>query len=104
MIRRPPRSTLFPYTTLFRSLIFAQNHLERSHFPTALNDDITHSLTMDVGKEGCKGYPPSAHPAITGSVVTLGLSTHQFSTGAFYLPVHHLIACIAHLQPGNQHT
>src|SRR5258708_27633079 len=22
MIRRPPRSTLFPYTTLFRSLIF----------------------------------------------------------------------------------
>src|SRR2546422_9248164 len=24
MIRRPPRSTLFPYTTLFRSLIFAQ--------------------------------------------------------------------------------
>src|SRR2546428_4842802 len=23
MIRRPPRSTLFPYTTLFRSLLFA---------------------------------------------------------------------------------
>src|SRR2546422_2904745 len=23
MIRRPPRSTLFPYTTLFRSIIFA---------------------------------------------------------------------------------
>src|SRR5256885_6381053 len=25
MIRRPPRSTLFPYTTLFRSGIFASN-------------------------------------------------------------------------------
>src|SRR5690349_24152369 len=24
MIRRPPRSTLFPYTTLFRSLVFAK--------------------------------------------------------------------------------
>src|SRR5436190_10379794 len=24
MIRRPPRSTLFPYTTLFRSSVFAQ--------------------------------------------------------------------------------
>src|SRR3712207_8483854 len=24
MIRRPPRSTLFPYTTLFRSLLFAR--------------------------------------------------------------------------------
>src|SRR2546429_8407055 len=28
MIRRPPRSTLFPYTTLFRSL-----HLRAQHFP-----------------------------------------------------------------------
>src|SRR2546430_7041053 len=28
MIRRPPRSTLFPYTTLFRSvLVQCQNHL-----------------------------------------------------------------------------
>src|SRR5258708_19463413 len=28
MIRRPPRSTLFPYTTLFRSL---ENHRRRRH-------------------------------------------------------------------------
>src|SRR2546425_3738758 len=27
MIRRPPRSTLFPYTTLFRSLPFHNAHL-----------------------------------------------------------------------------
>src|SRR5258708_15487809 len=27
MIRRPPRSTLFPYTTLFRSLRTARRHL-----------------------------------------------------------------------------
>ena len=36
MIRRPPRSTLFPYTTLFRSAIsgalegYAMQHTERS--------------------------------------------------------------------------
>ena len=29
MIRRPPRSTLFPYTTLFRSAYQAYNGLER---------------------------------------------------------------------------
>src|SRR3712207_9024321 len=29
MIRRPPRSTLFPYTTLFRSLLEAVAHLRR---------------------------------------------------------------------------
>src|SRR2546429_2750121 len=28
MIRRPPRSTLFPYTTLFRSLAGAAHHYE----------------------------------------------------------------------------
>src|SRR2546422_6947805 len=27
MIRRPPRSTLFPYTTLFRSLLRRQGHI-----------------------------------------------------------------------------
>src|SRR2546426_5799629 len=27
MIRRPPRSTLFPYTTLFRSLLWSMLHL-----------------------------------------------------------------------------
>src|SRR3712207_6388985 len=27
MIRRPPRSTLFPYTTLFRSLLLDSGHL-----------------------------------------------------------------------------
>src|SRR3712207_7055658 len=29
MIRRPPRSTLFPYTTLFRSLLLARELRER---------------------------------------------------------------------------
>src|SRR3712207_7848341 len=29
MIRRPPRSTLFPYTTLFRSHVLAQPHRHR---------------------------------------------------------------------------
>src|SRR2546427_6555104 len=31
MIRRPPRSTLFPYTTLFRSVPELQSHHRREH-------------------------------------------------------------------------
>src|SRR2546422_7946324 len=31
MIRRPPRSTLFPYTTLFRSLLVERHHLAVEH-------------------------------------------------------------------------
>src|SRR5688572_31255020 len=52
MIRRPPRSTLFPYTTLFRSplirLNIVQKHfkpiLERANLPTTLRlYDLRHS-------------------------------------------------------------
>src|SRR2546429_7267855 len=35
MIRRPPRSTLFPYTTLFRS---HANDAVRAHAPVVLDD------------------------------------------------------------------
>src|SRR5258705_13601987 len=36
MIRRPPRSTLFPYTTLFRSLVTSVNDA-----PVAVDDSYT---------------------------------------------------------------
>src|SRR2546422_11737812 len=37
MIRRPPRSTLFPYTTLFRSLLFS---VGGDFFTLTLPDDV----------------------------------------------------------------
>src|SRR2546426_4409786 len=33
MIRRPPRSTLFPYTTLFRSLVLSDRTADRERAP-----------------------------------------------------------------------
>src|SRR3712207_8113969 len=40
MIRRPPRSTLFPYTTLFRSTLDGVVHpLSDRHWPTVDPDD-----------------------------------------------------------------
>src|SRR3712207_8084748 len=38
MIRRPPRSTLFPYTTLFRSLVEA--HFHPTYFNVAALEDL----------------------------------------------------------------
>src|SRR5688572_32517584 len=32
MIRRPPRSTLFPYTTLFRSVVFQVSDINQTAF------------------------------------------------------------------------
>src|SRR2546426_3836675 len=39
MIRRPPRSTLFPYTTLFRSQLLAPNFIE-VRFPSAIRPPV----------------------------------------------------------------
>src|SRR5690554_8155554 len=38
MIRRPPRSTLFPYTTLFRSRIILEHGIKRAVFRRSLSD------------------------------------------------------------------
>src|SRR2546430_13648591 len=43
MIRRPPRSTLFPYTTLFRSRIPGDDDAGRSAFGNSLDRALFHS-------------------------------------------------------------
>src|SRR5260370_35057168 len=70
MIRRPPRSTLFPYTTLFRSLrdAFTEAAADRAARITALGDE----------------YLPLAHivdeaaivNAIVGLLATGGSTNH----------------------------
>src|ERR1022692_2887089 len=49
MIRRPPRSTLFPYTTLFRSIyhfwpMVARRHLVRVTVPVSRSEEHTSEL------------------------------------------------------------
>src|SRR2546426_4687824 len=43
MIRRPPRSTLFPYTTLFRSL--GRKRLQEHRYQVAQQDDAQKRVT-----------------------------------------------------------
>src|SRR5258708_27567198 len=50
MIRRPPRYTLFPYTTLFRSII-----LQRP--VPVLDDDTPDTLARRVFEQECEAYP-----------------------------------------------
>src|SRR2546429_1672064 len=49
MIRRPPRSTLFPYTTLFRSLLVKEQQLGAEHPDTAR---IVHNLALLYRQQG----------------------------------------------------
>src|SRR3712207_8961735 len=50
MIRRPPRSTLFPYTTLFRSRFFLARH------QAADERKFCASNPSSIPRESCKGY------------------------------------------------
>src|SRR2546426_2086318 len=49
MIRRPPRSTLFPYTTLFRSDVEPTRHLTRAELQSLAFHSITQVRDLEPG-------------------------------------------------------
>src|SRR2546430_12654996 len=59
MIRRPPRSTLFPYTTLFRS---SSNY--------TISNLAAGTYTVTPSKSGCTFSPASSSVTITSANVT----------------------------------
>src|SRR3712207_7730325 len=56
MIRRPPRSTLFPYTTLFRSLVLG---VRQAELPVWMLGQGAHA-TAGSSAADSKSRPPSA--------------------------------------------
>src|SRR2546430_17568009 len=76
MIRRPPRSTLFPYTTLFRSTL--------RHIRSGTDEDVESEI--EEIKSGLMfergGYRELATPAVRAAlVVGVGLAILQQVTG-----------------------
>src|SRR3712207_6907588 len=57
MIRRPPRSTLFPYTTLFRSRLLHRPHLCRRR--RALHPERRHGARGDDAARDPEGGAPA---------------------------------------------
>src|SRR2546429_9603146 len=72
MIRRPPRSTLFPYTTLFRSLLVefgeADRQLERDRRPLRQVLILEERRALLVGEGGAVELEGSAPPMRHGGV------------------------------------
>src|SRR2546422_6806346 len=62
MIRRPPRSTLFPYTTLFRS-IDAGNRISKLSLQVRCraSADLEHGLGLQKGDQSGNAGVESAH-------------------------------------------
>src|SRR5258706_9451526 len=60
MIRRPPRSTLFPYTTLFRSQAVERREQAAEHLGAQAS---TRVADLDADAAGCVGRQLSHAPA-----------------------------------------
>src|SRR5258708_25518860 len=79
MIRRPPRSTLFPYTTLFRSLIYTSG---TTGPPKGVQLAHRNLLTSVQGIEALVQFPPNAR------VISWLPAAHIAERGAHhYLPI-----------------
>src|SRR5258708_10432489 len=81
MIRRPPRSTLFPYTTLFRSLQFRGTDLGLSEFvadSSPLGEGFFATSDM-----GMVVHEPTRMPAIDRKSTRLN-SSHQIISYAVF--------------------
>src|SRR5256885_8320215 len=78
MIRRPPRSTLFPYTTLFRSIPF--DGLSR-HQPTAflrkLIMNLKHIVALSLAGDRKSTRLNSSHLVISYAVFCLKKKTSE---------------------------
>src|SRR5436305_7781299 len=70
MIRRPPRSTLFPYTTLFRSEDRKRNACDRRGIRDGtVEDDAAHALDQKVDRKSTRLN--SSHVRISYAVFCL---------------------------------
>src|SRR3989449_3074106 len=101
MIRRPPRSTLFPYTTLFRS------HRDTTPCPTARllparrafgrgrSAGCTRSLPESCPRSGSRLRAGSSEPALAGSPAPTAARTASSFLRDYRVP--------QHTDPGNLH-
>src|SRR5256886_9961244 len=77
MIRRPPRSTLFPYTTLFRSTKWSDGHplfveeLKRRSADRVQHDTEFHYVMEDMGRDRKSTRLNSSHSQISYAVFCL---------------------------------
>src|SRR2546422_11044318 len=93
MIRRPPRSTLFPYTTLFRSILSHTGHLGGAGYVQLPRDRVRGRA--DGGEQAIERAPPAGERGEEALAVedldlplehVHGVLEDRFETGGTALP------------------
>src|SRR2546422_5453592 len=94
MIRRPPRSTLFPYTTLFRSTLWNNDD---GYVQAYMSRYPSYYLTADAGYKDADGYlwvmgrtddiinVAGHRPSTERKSTRLNSSHRSISAGVFFL-------------------
>src|SRR5258708_8450069 len=85
MIRRPPRSTLFPYTTLFRSKLPENMKIRGGRLKFLLRDLMKDRLPKSVASRPKEGFDiPAHHWLRTDRKSTRLNSSHQIISYAVF--------------------
>src|ERR1019366_4338225 len=90
MIRRPPRSTLFPYTTLFRSG-FCAIAVSRSVEQELHSIESFHFLHFETS-DGCRFRASAAHGLILHRIAEVQVEAAKVVLAVFLLQVAHQLA------------
>src|SRR5258707_8162861 len=97
MIRRPPRSTLFPYTTLFRSVIEQSGRGERSY-------DIYSRLLKDrvIFLVGPVNYQTEDHPVLEQARVDVDRKSTRLNSS--HANISYAVFCLKKKKKNIEHT
>src|SRR3989454_9621209 len=86
MIRRPPRSTLFPYTTLFRSLAMIVGAAPlAAQEPQCASTNNFVQASCQAAVDGVRAFYPLAGMVVTGGNPVIGTARSLGGLGHFAL-------------------
>src|SRR2546428_1869141 len=101
MIRRPPRSTLFPYTTLFRSASLEENDQVRRRRPLRQHRRRTRHTGADRDRDRKSTRLNSSHDQISYAVFCLKKKNNTYLAdhpSVYTRPISHALTSSAHPQ------